>query len=411
MMLGAGMTQVISAMFVPADSAPVDRLLRHAEAYLAKHPNEAKAHATLARIHHYALQTTRDRIGAFEPTPEDGGKDALPVVTDFVSDKRPGRPLSEKAMVRHAAQALEEYDEALRLDPSLSYCWLSKAYVMETFAKYRDSTLFVDNSIFGKPWKEEDLPASLRGITKQRIWDAFAKAFEANLPELLKLKDHQLDEVVAVEAARNVISLANGKENTLSATDRKTLQRARLAVARYKKLPMGPITPIVFALQPAAHLSDLLAPDTVVDFDLRGWGFRERWSWVKPELGMLVWDPLQKGHITSAHQLFGGYSFQIFWDHGYDALAALDDNGDGMLSGVELAGISAWFDRNGNGKSDPGEVVPLEDMGVKEVAVTATGQDGAHLMNPQGIVFKNGHVLPTWDWMVEPVPSERLAGK
>src|SRR5262249_49952661 len=139
------------------------------------------------------------------------------------------------------------------------------------------------------------------------------------------------------------------------------------------------------------------------DFDLRGYGPREQWTWIKPELGLLVWDPLESGEVKSAHQLFGGYTFQIFRKTGYDAMAALDDNANGVLSGAELEGMSVGFDRNGDGRWTATEVTPLRELGVEAIAVTATTQDGAHPMNPRGLLMKDGRVLPTWDWMVEPV--------
>jgi hypothetical protein len=34
---------------------------------------------------------------------------------------------------------------------------------------------------------------------------------------------------------------------------------------------------------------------------------------VKPHLRFLAWNPDNNGQITSARQLFGGYTFEIFW--------------------------------------------------------------------------------------------------
>ena len=124
---------------------------------------------------------------------------------------------------------------------------------------------------------------------------------------------------------------------------------------------------------------------------------------MKAELGFLVWDPLESGCIESARQMFGSYTFQIFRRTGYDALAALDDNADGQLSGPELAGLSVWFDRDGDGRSTAGEVIPLRALGVESIAVTATTRDGIHPANPHGLTLRDGRTLPTWDWIVEPV--------
>jgi hypothetical protein len=130
------------------------------------------------------------------------------------------------------------------------------------------------------------------------------------------------------------------KDGGLTDGDKAELRDAKAAMVRFEKQAMerGFFTPIVLSFRKAT-LSDLLDPDKTVDFDLRGYGPRESWPWVKPDLGFLVWDPNESGRIVSARQMFGGYTFQIFRRTGYDALRALDDNDDGVLSGSELDGI------------------------------------------------------------------------
>ena len=58
----------------------------------------------------------------------------------------------------------------------------------------------------------------------------------------------------------------------------------------------------------------------------------------------------RRGQITSALQLFGNVTFWTFWKNGYEALAALDDNGDGELGGPELRHLALWHDANRNGR-------------------------------------------------------------
>lgn len=107
--------------------------------------------------------------------------------------------------------------------------------------------------------------------------------------------------------------------------------------------------PIVLSLRAGAVL-DLLAPAAQVRFDLDG-----------------------TGRVTSGRQLFGNVIWWMFWESGYQALAALDDDHDGWLQGRELAGLVLWFDRNQNGISDPGEVIPIEQAGVEALAARADG--------------------------------------
>ena len=94
---------------------------------------------------------------------------------------------------------------------------------------------------------------------------------------------------------------------------------------------------------------------------------------------LLVFDPSHTGKVTSARQLFGTYTFGgkiakaayyqsdeagTPWGNGYEALANLDTNDDGMISGKELDALALWFDRNRDGVSQPGEVESLSALGV-----------------------------------------------
>lgn len=110
---------------------------------------------------------------------------------------------------------------------------------------------------------------------------------------------------------------------------------------------------------------------------------------------MLVFDPSKSGKITSGTELFGNYTFggkssDVFknatlshkaekssdlWADGFEALSVLDKNGDGIISGDELDSLGLWFDRNQNGKSEPGEVIPIKEKGILELRYRNTFKD------------------------------------
>jgi hypothetical protein len=90
---------------------------------------------------------------------------------------------------------------------------------------------------------------------------------------------------------------------------------------------------------------------------------------------LLVFDPSHSGQITKASQLFGNYTFGKQWINGYAALASLDANGDGKLSGDELSSLGLWFNSNRNGVSEPGEVRSLAELAVDEIYVTPSNRD------------------------------------
>ena len=174
--------------------------------------------------------------------------------------------------------------------------------------------------------------------------------------------------------------------------------------AKLKKLPR-PVTPVAVPLRDGLAAADLEDRSASVAFDADGTGLRKNWTWATRDAAWLVHDPKQSGKVTSALQLFGGVTFWLFWETGYDALAALDDDRDGQLTGAELAGLALWHDANGNGVSDPGEVKPLSEHGV--VAVSCRWErDPRHpdriAFSKAGVTFKDGKTRPTFDLVLHP---------
>jgi len=77
-----------------------------------------------------------------------------------------------------------------------------------------------------------------------------------------------------------------------------------------------------------------------------------------------------------------------------------------VLSGYELKGISVWFDRDCDSKSDFGEVVPLEKLPIMSLATKSCGKDGDCPMNISGLTLTDGRKLPTYDWLASPVKMQ-----
>jgi hypothetical protein len=158
------------------------------------------------------------------------------------------------------------------------------------------------------------------------------------------------------------------------------------------------ITPVLVPLAENVPLNELVDNTKAVAFDLDGSGLPRRWGWITPKAAWLVYDPAGKGKITSGLQLFGKVTFWVFWQNGYQALQALDENGDGVLSGHELRGLALWQDRNSNGCSEDGEVFSLESAGVTALSVEWIAHETGIPYNPFGICFQNGSIRPTYDW-------------
>jgi len=95
----------------------------------------------------------------------------------------------------------------------------------------------------------------------------------------------------------------------------------------------------------------------------------------------------------------------MFWRDGYAALAALDNDGDGWLSGAELDGVVVWRDANGNGISEPGEVVSARQFGIARIRVQSGGQSGGVQAEADGIEMQDGRVFRTYDWVATGLPQ------
>ena len=102
---------------------------------------------------------------------------------------------------------------------------------------------------------------------------------------------------------------------------------------------------------------------------------------------LIVYDPKKTGKIKSAEQLFGLHTFGKTWKNGFEALASLDKNNDGKLSGDELKDLSLWFDNNQDGSVNKGEVVDISEAGVTELYYKTDGDD----VRTAGIVASKGY--------------------
>lgn len=240
--------------------------------------------------------------------------------------------------------------------------------------------------------------------------ERYFRSYSLALPEESKMSSRMMGEpaaefLIVLEAGDAIVRLIDERgerpEDTVRLASIKATKQA------IDELPRNSIiTPIIFSLNTPAPLESLLAPETIVNFDLDGTGREQSWPWVSPETSILVWDPEETGEVTSGRQLFGSVTWWLFFDDGYRAMDALDDNRDGELSGDELVGLAVWTDANSNGVSDPGEVVPIAETGIEAISCRQTGTAMGMPANTAGLRMKGGRVLPTYDWVAAEVQPE-----
>jgi hypothetical protein len=439
--LWAGMA---AGMFRLPEYAPVDRLIANATAYIQEHPKEAEGYYTLARIHYLAfinksflaggavrdqalpyvmpywwgetylsnarLEEAKRRAllefgyASMQDVPEARQQefwDRVWVVRDQLEadNWQPPQPTQEQ-LIQHAAAAQWNFYQAIALDPNNALYYLGQASLAEQYLDFLQQMGLAP------------VPAGMRTIMLAAVRDTYLLAYDLALKGDLSREYRPLEGLrglVSYEAGNAYIRLWQSEAQIPPAVQEK-ITEIKANVAALEALPMGPITPIVFSLKPNRSLTTLLTPKRIVRFDLDGDGVAEQRPWIKSTTGLLVWDGNGDGQITSGRELFGSVTWRLFFSNGYRALDMLDDNRDGYLMAGELQGIAVWFDRNTNGRSDRGEIVSLESLGVTALGTRPTGCDGSSPMHASGIRLRDGRTLPSYDWIapaVRQTPASR----
>lgn len=448
LMIVSLMTTAAAAMFAPPMDVPVDRILKNAEAYVAEHPKDASGYYVLGRVHYLAWTLKSQTVPVYRGVDKDGkpriadehalemyrgmavGREAQRQVleemnVDKVGDLQPdqrrvfyrrvnqrSQQLRDKGwqpagipaeqLDEHAQAAIVNFRTAINKDSDNALYHLGLASIAE---QYADRASAIGLSIDGKTIREAD-----RGKAQAR-WLRFAGeqyecAFTMSRKNDAALKHRPIAGVQylvsyeAVEGYRRV-------SDRLKDDHVKMLAQMNAHMKKLNSLSMGAITPIVFSFEAHSGLGDLIDQRAAVPFDLDGMNRGAKWAWVKPGTALLVWDPQRTGRITSGRQLFGSVTWWLMPGDGYRALDLLDDDRDGELCGAELAGLSVWFDVNVDGVSEPGEVVPIDELPIAALSTHATSREPLGLSNSTGMRLDDGSTAPTYDWFAESASDAR----
>ncbi|HMN41600.1 MAG TPA: hypothetical protein PKE29_12200 [Phycisphaerales bacterium] len=443
------------------EATPVDRIIQNLEARLKDKPDDAEMHYRLGRTHGLAFELKTDTVSVWNR------QDPTEIAERCWQWKSDPKNEPKDAQLRtHLAEAIKHLSLAIQLDPSPARYHMALGSVLESglplagkidqwprppaegaAAHINDYLTREINAAEADPEKAKTVISSLRssfktdgGFTVRDVvaatllkrlsdpnahrakvardlltedWrvqmgDEYFTAMAFALPADSELRDKpiwgSMDCWIAYDASKCYLRLVKGGMIKNVPPIRKAAAKA--VNSSFEDLPTpNAITPIVFPVSTDQSLGSLIDSTTAVPFDLDGSGRPQSWPWPLSSAGILVWDPTNSGKITSGRQLFGSVSWWIFFDNGYQALDALDDNRDGELTGPELKGIAVWIDRNGNGVSDPGEVVPVESFGIRSIRVRATSTEDGCPANRDGLVMADGRVLPTYDWIAQPATS------
>ncbi|MCX5834445.1 MAG: hypothetical protein NTV99_08035 [Deltaproteobacteria bacterium] len=122
---------------------------------------------------------------------------------------------------------------------------------------------------------------------------------------------------------------------------------------------------------------ETIGPETYAFFDHDGNAFAEKTGWVAPDDGILVLDRNGDGVINSGRELFGDQTILKNGDMasgGFQALADIDDNGDGRIDAGDGAWtqLRVWRDLDSNGISGSDEFYTLEELGIRTLNTGCT---------------------------------------
>ncbi|VTS02346.1 haemolysin-like protein : HlyJ haemolysin-like protein OS=Pseudomonas aeruginosa GN=hlyJ PE=4 SV=1: TPR_16 [Gemmata massiliana] len=356
-------------MRVETDKVPVGRLAKNLEEVVKKNPKDANAILNLARVHAMAYSLRSEDVPVDKKAPDSIWFGYESPFVPFRSVAKVDDKEKLKAAQEHLKTAIKLYEDAIKLAPDDLRAKLGHAWLLSQTDK-NDDAIKALREVIDEGWKKDkDLKAlGLGGHT------ITAEGAGYLIPLLDKEKD---------------------KDEIATLTER---------VSTLKKLPR-PVTPIAVPLKDGLTAIDLEDRNASVAFDADGTGLQKKWTWISAHAAWLVHDPKRSGKITSALQMFGGVTFWLFWETGYDALASLDDNGDGVIADKELEGLSLWHDANGNGVCDPGEVKPLSEHGIVSLSCKFT-RDPKHpdriAYSKVGATFRDGATRPTFDLVLHP---------
>jgi len=359
------------AIFIPVEirKVPIERLTANLSEAVRKNPKDADAMVNLARVHAMAYSLRSDELPTKAENPKDVWFGFEPKLVPFSLLAKSDDPKKLEAAKKHLQTALDLYSKAVELRPDDLKARLGHAWLLS------------------QTEKKDDAIAALRKVIELG-WEKDRKL------QVLGLGGH----TITGEGIGYLIPLLDAKK------DAEEIAKLMERTAMIAKLPR-PVTPIAIPLKDGLAARDLENRTARVPFDADGSGPRN-WTWIHGNsAAWLVHDPKRSGKIGSGLQLFGNVTFWLFWDNGYAALAALDDNGDGRLAGSELEGLALWHDANGNGVSDPGEVKPLADHGITGLSCRFE-RDASHpdriAYSKAGVTFANGRTRQTFDIVLHP---------
>ena len=366
-------------MYVPFETkkVPVARLIANLERKFEAGPKDAVVAWRLGRLYGLAYAEGIDSIDVVakgEDEHEYFGTWTGPMMHWNVIP--PDNEERAKEAKEQLQKATEWYEIARTLEPSLTAASLGYGWCLAQDGNKREA----------------------KTVYREIISEAFV-SWERQAPEK---GIYPPGKAVTGEALRYLIDLLN------PVLDWNELRTRRKQLEQVEQWPTA-ISPIAIPLGGERGIADIVRDDLDVPFDLDGSGRDQRWTWIDPATAWLVHDVYDLRDIKSGRDLFGNVTFWVFWNNGYEALAGLDDNGDGWLRGDELRGLKLWNDRDSDGVCDGAELRTLGECDVTALscAYSVIEHQGRSMWTSRdGVEISDGSHRTSYDVVLLPRPAD-----
>ncbi|EFO30780.1 Na-Ca exchanger/integrin-beta4 [Roseibium sp. TrichSKD4] len=137
-----------------------------------------------------------------------------------------------------------------------------------------------------------------------------------------------------------------------------------------------------------------------IAFDIDGDGTKEQVEWITGGDGLVVdMTKIGANGEIDGNALMGDQGGR--YTDGYQKMATYDQNGDGQLTGGEMANMGVWVDANGDGDVDAGELRSAAEAGVTQLSTQrndVVNERGETLMQSSA---NNGQMLTEDVWFAK----------
>lgn len=148
-----------------------------------------------------------------------------------------------------------------------------------------------------------------------------------------------------------------------------------------------------------------------VFFDWNGNGFATSTGWISPSNGFLVLDRNGNGTIDSGREMFGDQTLLkdgiTVAQNGFQALAEFDIFGHGVIDerSPVFHELRVWVDRSMNGRTDPGELYTLAELGIASISLGYIVPRSGNVLVRQGhYALETGERRYLGEWLFEGDP-------